>query len=64
MGKGDIFVVAPPPVQGLGTAGGFKALVQDRGGRGPRALQEATDSLVTASRQDPRLARVFWTFRA
>ena len=30
----SIFVIPPPPVQGLGTAGGFKLLVQDRGGRG------------------------------
>ena len=28
-------VFPPPPVQGLGTAGGFKLHVQDRGGRGP-----------------------------
>src|SRR5262249_60871924 len=59
-----IFVVAPPPVQGLGTAGGFKLLVQDRAGRGFRALQAATDELVGAARQDPRLTAVFTTFRA
>ncbi len=62
--EASIFVIAPPPVQGLGTSGGFKLLVQDRAGRGSRALQEATDSLVTASRSDPDLAGVFTTFRA
>lgn len=62
--EADIFVFPPPPVQGLGTAGGFKFLVQDRGGRGARALQEATDKLIAATRTDPELAGVFTTYRA
>jgi hydrophobe/amphiphile efflux-1 (HAE1) family protein len=60
----DIFVIPPPPVQGLGTAGGIKFIVQDRAGHGARALQEATDELVTAARRDPTLASVFTTYRA
>jgi hydrophobe/amphiphile efflux-1 (HAE1) family protein len=59
-----IFVIPPPPVQGLGTSGGFKLLVQDRAGQGFRALQEATDAYVAASHGDPRVAGVFTTFRA
>jgi multidrug efflux pump len=59
-----IFVVPPPPVQGLGTSGGYKFLVQDRAGRGPHALQEATDNLIAAANSDPALAAVFTTFRA
>jgi hydrophobe/amphiphile efflux-1 (HAE1) family protein len=59
-----IFVIAPPPVQGLGTSGGFKFLVQDRAGRGSKALQEATDTLVSDAHADPDLAGVFTTFRA
>jgi hydrophobe/amphiphile efflux-1 (HAE1) family protein len=62
--EADIFVIPPPPVQGLGTSGGFKLIVQDRGGRGLRALQQATDDLVAAARQDPALAGVFTTYRA
>jgi multidrug efflux pump len=60
----DIFVISPPPVQGLGTSGGFKLLVQDKDGRGPQALQAATDALVDAAHHDPDVARVFTTFRA
>jgi len=60
----DIFVISPPPVQGLGTSGGFKLLVQDRAARGSRALQEATDELVHAARADADVAGVFTTFRA
>jgi hydrophobe/amphiphile efflux-1 (HAE1) family protein len=59
-----IFVIPPPPVQGLGTGGGFKLVVQDRAGRGARALQEATDAYVQAARGDPDLAGVFTTYRA
>jgi multidrug efflux pump len=60
----NIFIVPPPPVQGLGTSGGYKFLVQDRGGYGSKALQEATDRLIAAAQKDPALARVFTTFRA
>ncbi len=62
--EADLFVVAPPPVRGLGTAGGFKLLVQDRGGRGLPALQAATDELVAAAERQPGLIDVFTTFRA
>src|SRR2546428_647430 len=62
--EASIFVIPPPPVQGLGTSGGFKLLVQDRAGQGFRALQEATDAYVGAARGDPDVARVFTSFRA
>jgi multidrug efflux pump len=62
--EASIFVIPPPPVQGLGTSGGWKLLVQDRGGQGFRALQEATDTYVGAANADHDVARVFSTFRA
>ena len=55
--EADIFVIPPPPVQGLGTAGGFKFVVQDRAGRGSAALQEATDELVAAAHTRSRAGR-------
>jgi multidrug efflux pump len=60
----QIFVISPPPVRGLGTAGGFKLLVEDRAGRGFQALQQATDELVAAAHREPSLRGVFTTFRA
>ena len=60
----NIFVIPPPPVQGLGTAGGYKFLVQERSGHGSRALQEATDALIAAARKEPSLAGIFTTYRA
>ncbi len=59
-----IFVIAPPPVRGLGTAGGLKFLVQDRAGYGYKELQTATDNLIAACAKDPTLSNVFTTYRA
>jgi HAE1 family hydrophobic/amphiphilic exporter-1 len=55
-------VIQPPPVRGIGTAGGFKMMVQDRRGRGLDALQAATGELVRAANQTPGLVRVFTLF--
>jgi len=62
--EASIFVIPPPPVQGLGTSGGFKLLVEDRAGESERALQEATDAYVDAAHRDPDVSGVFTTFRA
>ncbi len=59
-----IAVFPPPPVQGLGTAGGFKLQVQDRSGAGLAALQEGTDKLVAAGNEYPGLVGLFTSFRA
>jgi hydrophobe/amphiphile efflux-1 (HAE1) family protein len=57
-----IFVVPPPPVQGIGNAGGFRMMVEDRAGRGPRALLDAVNAIMDRARQDPTLAQVFSLF--
>ena len=52
------------PIPGLGVAGGFKIMVEDRGGRGLADLQSQTDSL-TRKLQDVRgLADVQTGFRS
>ena len=57
-----IVVIQPPPVRGIGSAGGFKMMVQDQRGRGLRALEAATHELVAAANQTPGLSRVFSLF--
>jgi multidrug efflux pump len=57
-------VFPPPPVQGLGTAGGFKLEVQDRSGAGLGALQAASEALVAAGNQQPGLVGLFTPFDA
>ncbi len=57
-----IVTLAPPPVRGIGTAGGFKMLIQDKLGRGPAALEAATQDLVQAANKTPGLTNVFSLF--
>ena len=54
-----IVVIPPPPVDGIGNAGGFKMMVQDRQGRGLGALEGATWGLAMAAMQDPAIASAF-----
>ena len=42
----QLAVFAPPPIRGVGRAGGFKIMLEDRGNQGPRALQESVEHLV------------------
>ena len=57
-----VLTIPPPPVQGIGNAGGFKMMVQDRAGLGPQALVDAAKALVAAANQDPDFAGVFTLF--
>ncbi len=56
--------IAPPPIIGLGTGGGFTFVLQDVRGGDSKALAMALRGLVVAANQDPRLSRVFSTFSA
>jgi len=55
-------VFGPPPVDGLGSTGGFRLMVQDRGGMGYNALEEAAQNLVGAAEKDTDLTNVFSSF--
>ena len=57
-----VLVIAPPPVRGIGSGAGFKMMVQDRGGVGLSALQQATFQMMVAANQDPQLRNVFTFF--
>jgi hydrophobe/amphiphile efflux-1 (HAE1) family protein len=60
--EAQIFVVQPPPVQGIGNAGGFRMMLEDRGGRGPEALRGATLAMMARAAQTPGLLQVFSLF--
>ncbi len=65
--EGFALVFPPPPVQGMGFAGGFKMQVQDRAGRGtPQELQAVTEQLIAAAAQTPYVnpQATMTTFRA
>ena len=57
-------VIQPPAVQGLGAAGGFKLMLEDRGGLGPQALAKAANALVAAANKDATFAGVFTLYNA
>ncbi len=63
-GEGLVQVFGAPPVEGLGTAGGFKIVIEDRGDSGPDLLQAAADRVVEAGRDDDQLDGLYTSFRA
>jgi hydrophobe/amphiphile efflux-1 (HAE1) family protein len=60
--EGLVLVVAPPPVFGIGNAGGFRMMVEDRGGGGSQALQGAVYAMMGRANQTPGLVQVFSLF--
>jgi multidrug efflux pump subunit AcrB len=59
-----VLTIPPPPVQGIGNAGGFKMMLEDRAGLGPEALVHAAHALVAAANKDPNFAGAFTLFNA
>ena len=60
--EAQVFVVLPPPVMGIGNAGGFRMIIEDRGGRGPQALLNAAYAIMGKAAQTPGLVQVFSVF--
>ncbi|WP_109513053.1 efflux RND transporter permease subunit [Pseudomonas ovata] len=50
---GTVMAVTPPPIDGLGTSGGFSLRLQDRGGLGREALLKARDQLLGQANGNP-----------
>jgi len=51
-------VLGPPPVRGVGRAGGFKLMIEDRGDYGPSTLQAQTQNLVDVAKGQPKPSAV------
>jgi multidrug efflux pump len=62
IGDAMIAIFPPPPVNGLGTIGGFKLQVEDRTDLGDAALDRAMQDIQRKSRAVPALASVFSGF--
>jgi multidrug efflux pump len=54
-----VMVLPPPPVNGLGTTGGFKLMIEDRGNLGYDELFKAVQAVQAKAAQEPRLQGVF-----
>jgi multidrug efflux pump len=61
----DAFIVIfpPPPVQGLGTTGGFKLQIEDRASLGYEALDGATRAFLGKAYRTPELAGLFSSYQ-
>jgi len=57
-----VLVVPPPPVRGIGNAGGFRMMIQDRTGAGSGALQQVVGNMMAKANQTPGLMQVFSLF--
>ncbi|HEX3431163.1 MAG TPA: efflux RND transporter permease subunit, partial [Rhizomicrobium sp.] len=62
IGNAMIAIFPPPPVNGLGTIGGFKLQVEDRTDQGDEVLNRAMQDIQQKAAQDPALAGVFSSF--
>ena len=59
-----ILAFGPPPIQGVGSTGGFTLMVQDRRGGNFKQLEAVSQSLVDAGEKRPELVGMFSGFRA
>ncbi|BCX67706.1 efflux RND transporter permease subunit [Pseudomonas izuensis] len=60
----SVIVATPPPVQGLGSTGGFSMRLQDTAGLGTEALAKATDDLIAAANATQGMTGVYSPFSA
>jgi hydrophobe/amphiphile efflux-1 (HAE1) family protein len=61
---GTSVAVAPPPIIGLGTAGGFSYVLKSMSSSDPKALAQVMRGMLVSANQNPNLTRVFSTFSA
>ncbi|MFH2090902.1 MAG: multidrug efflux RND transporter permease subunit [Pseudomonadota bacterium] len=64
LSEANAFAFAPPPIQGMGSSGGFDFRLQALEGQSPQELFGVAMSMMMAANQDPTLMRVFTTYTA
>jgi multidrug efflux pump len=57
-------IFTPPPVSGLGSANGFKFIVEDRNNLGLAALEKQVERLIERSRKSDKVENLYSVFRA
>ncbi len=60
---GIVLAFSPPPIRGLGTAGGFELYVQDRTGGDPQKLNDVLQQFIGELRKQPDLTGINTFFR-
>src|SRR5438477_7686102 len=59
--EGVAFSFPPPAIPGVGTAGGFTFMLEDRAGKDPQFLSQNLEKFMAALRKRPELAAVYTT---
>ncbi len=62
--EAQVFAVNPPPIFGLGVAGGFEFYVQNRGDGGAKRLYDVSQAFLAKTHGDPQLAYMQTLWRA
>ena len=62
--EAQVVLFNPPPIPGMSSTGGFEFWIQDRGGAGSKALDEAVQKFIVKAKEKPELAPLATTFRA
>ena len=57
-----LMIVKPPVIRGIGSAGGFRMMVEDKNGQGYRAMQEIANAVIAKANQQQGLAGVYTFF--
>ena len=60
--EADVRVIQQPSVRGVGSAGGFKMIIEDKGGRGLAALEQAALAVAAEAQKSGVVASPFVTF--
>lgn len=61
--EASVALFGAPAVSGLGRAGGFRFMIEDRGDVGPEALREQTDNFITKSKELPQVVGLFTVYK-
>jgi len=62
--KAEFAVMVPPPIPGLGQAGGFEMVLEDRSAMGSRLFQATVRQALDKAQQEPTLSNVATTYNA
>jgi len=57
-----LMIVKPPVIRGIGSAGGFRMMIEDRNGAGYKAMQDMAYAVIGAANQREGLAGVYTFF--
>src|SRR5262249_57582566 len=57
--EAKVSIFPPPPVSGLGSASGFKIIIEDRGDLGIVELQNQVERVIARSRESDKVENLF-----